>query len=114
MTFEELKKEAKRQGYDLVPRPKPQAKLLPCPRCGTSKRDYRYGLTIAMIPFINPGETWSTAKRKDYYVTCRKCGFVGPKAIAQPTQKKGKEAAIKGWNERVEKGDDFWSDYNHE
>lgn len=98
MTLNELKEEAKRQGYNLVPRPIPSTKPLPCPRCGTSKRDYRYGLDIVVIPFIDPGEDQKTAKRKDYYVTCRKCGFVGPKAINQPTQKKGKEMAIKGWN----------------
>lgn len=45
MTFEELKAEANRQGYNLVKKYQPMPKLLKCPLCGR-KPKVNYGIYI--------------------------------------------------------------------
>lgn len=58
MTFEELKTEADRQGYNLVKKYQPMPKLLRCPICGSLAR-MEYGDV--------------------FYVTCKKGCLIGPK-----------------------------------
>ena len=59
MTFEELKKEAKAQGYNLIPIKKTE-KLLPC-TCGCNRREHWSGFDA------DKGE-WEEGLR------CKKCG----------------------------------------
>ena len=56
MTFEELKAEAEKQGYNLIAKPPKKVKLLPCP-CG------RKQLSI-----------WGRSNPEEYLVSCPKCG----------------------------------------
>lgn len=58
MTFEELKAEADRHGYNLVKKYQPMPKLLKCPICGSLAR-------------VNYGDI--------FYVTCKKGCLIGPK-----------------------------------
>ena len=74
MTFEELKAEAKKQGYNLVKIPE-RITLLPCPICG-SKRT----------------EQWF-----DHFGTFRKCQSCNFRGDNANTDRKAK----KKWNEAV-------------
>lgn len=66
MTFEELKAEANRQGYNLVKKYQPMPKLLKCPICGSPAR-VRYG--------------------DIFYVTCKKGCLIGPKVNRLDTER---------------------------
>ena len=59
MTFEELKAEAKRQGYHLVP-DKPYEKIKPC-KCGNNQREHVH--------------RYSKYDDLEYGLRCKKCGF---------------------------------------
>lgn len=78
MTFEELKEEAKRQGYKLI-KIIPKETFLPCV-CGCNKRTW----------WINP---WDETK----YVECQKCGL---KTEGVSTSCSDNEV-IKQWNKMV-------------
>ena len=112
MTLEELKAEAKRQGYNLVPKPKPKEKALPCPVCGMARMNSFWGLTI---PYGNDSinyTKWGIVERdseRDYrYVHCNKCAFDGPKAYG--TRVKDQDA-IKAWNEHIRRGETYWDEH---
>lgn len=100
MTFEELKAEANRQGYNLVKKYQSMPKLKRCPICGSLAR-------------VNYGDI--------FYVTCKKGCLIGPKVNRLDTkrfnpktgntymvQTKSKleleREARNAWNEMVEKG----------
>lgn len=84
MTFDELKKEAQRQGYSLIKRKEPIVRLLPCP-CG------RKHLSIwgSLYP--------SLGIKREYLVACPKCGN-GEDNEWKPTEKEAREL----WNRTVE------------
>lgn len=69
MTYEELKNEAKKLGYNLIKQPT-YIKMLPCP-CGAPRTRIRH---------------YSTVLRKWYY--CTKCGFHGNRDAKTITQAK--------------------------
>lgn len=79
MTLEELKVEAKKQGYKLV-KDIPYEKFLPC-KCGHNRRKKYYG-------FYNMGYS--------YRYVCNKCGYY----VDGKTEKEAKH----NWNEKM-KGD---------
>lgn len=100
MTFEELKEEANRQGYNLVKKYQPMPKLLKCPICGSPAR-VRYG--------------------DIFYVTCKKGCLIGPKVYKFDGSYTGKmtgnnykiqthskleleRQAREAWNEMISKG----------
>lgn len=100
MTFEELKAEADRRGYNLVKKYQPMPKLKRCPICGSLAR-------------VNYGDV--------FYATCKKGCLIGPKINRLDTehinpntenrymvQTKSKleleREAREAWNEMVEKG----------
>lgn len=67
MTFEELKKEAKKQGYKLI-KIKPSVKFLPC-ICGCKRRTW-----------------WSSSymmsdRKSETFVVCKRCGLQSPKVV---------------------------------
>lgn len=74
MTLEELKAEAKRQGYKLVKR-HPRPTFERC-LCGHNVHQWHY----------HKGQTW---------VTCKMCGLQGPKVEGSETD------AIEAWNARI-------------
>ena len=74
MTLEELKVEAKRQGYKLVKR-HPRPTFERC-LCGHNVHQWHY----------HKGQTW---------VTCKMCGLQGPKVEGSETD------AIEAWNARI-------------
>ena len=103
MTFEELKAEANRQGYNLVKKYQSMPKLLKCPICGSLAR-------------VNYGDI--------FYVTCKKGCLIGPKVNRLDTkrfnpntgntymvQTKSKleleREAREAWNEMIEKGEKY-------
>lgn len=79
LTFEELKEEAKRQGYNLIRIKKPE-KLLPC-TCGCNRREHWHCCSIENGEFIK--------------LICCKCG---KEAIG-----KTMFDAIHNWNEMIKK-----------
>lgn len=100
MTFEELKAEANRQGYNLVKKYKPMPKLKRCPICGSLAR-------------VNYGDV--------FYVICKKGCLIGPKVnrldtelinphtgntykVQTRTRLELEREARNAWNEMVEKG----------
>lgn len=78
MTYEELKAEAKRQGYKLM-KINADPKLLPC-TCGWNKRDH-------IFKFIQD--------RPTYGLKCQNCGKI---AVGYSERE-----AIKNWNKMIEK-----------
>lgn len=105
MTFEELKDEADRQGYNLVKKYQPMPKLRRCPICSS-------------LPRVNYGDV--------FYVICKKGCLIGPKVNRLDTecfnpragnrykvQSKSKleleREAREAWNEMiVKKGGNEW------
>lgn len=75
MTYEELKAEAKKQGYRLVAVPKVE-KLLPC-TCGATRRWHKY--------------QWDG--KPVYSLTCYKCG--------RTVKGSSEEEVKKNWNEVI-------------
>ena len=101
MTFEELKAEANRQGYNLVKKYQKMPKLKRCPIC-SSLAHMRYGDV--------------------FYVTCKKGCLIGPKVDRFDTEcfntRSGKRYKIQSksklelernareaWNEMISKGE---------
>lgn len=80
MTFEELKEEAKRQGYNLIKIKKPE-KLLPC-TCGSKRRQHWYGVDIK-------------SGRPFEKLVCEKCG--------KEARGYSKDEAIANWNKMIQK-----------
>ena len=80
MTIEELRVEAKKLGYNLIPINKKE-KLLPC-TCGCKRREH-WGFRN------NKTGKWETELR------CHKCG----KTVCGPSEKE----AIHNWNEVIKK-----------
>ena len=79
MTYEELKEEAKRQGYKLI-KENPMPKLLPCP-CGGQRRVHlRHGFPYGV---------------RDHCYECIKCGRVSEWG---KTEREAREE----WNRMVE------------
>lgn len=102
MTFEELKAEANRQGYNLVKKYQPMPKLLRCPICGSLAR-------------VNYGDV--------FYVTCKKGCLIGPKVdrldtecfntrtgnrykVQSKTRLELEREAREAWNEMIGKGEE--------
>lgn len=79
MTLEELKKEAKALGYNLIPIKK-REKLLPC-TCGNNKRDH-------LCRYVSGIGTKIVLK-------CQKCG--------KESEGTSDAEAIKAWNETIRK-----------
>lgn len=77
MTVTELKAEAKKLGYRLVPMPEPPIKLLPC-TCGHNRRAHWYTST-------------------GMFFECQKCGRESPTGETEAE-------ARRLWNEMVNKG----------
>lgn len=75
MTFEELKQEAKRQGYNLIPAHK--EKFLPC-LCGANCHQY------------------TTGPEGEFY-SCKRCGLEAP-PVAKDS---GRNAMVKAWNQMI-------------
>ena len=80
MTLEELKVEAKNQGYKLI-KDTTYEKFLPCKKCGHNRRKKRYGFYKSSSSII--------------YV-CMKCGYY--------VDGKNEKEAKHNWNEKM-KGD---------
>ncbi len=79
MTFEELKAEAKAQGYRLLPCKNYKEKLLPC-TCGCNRRDHRFG--------------WDGDKGQHKVILeCQKCG--------KKASGTSEVNAIHNWNEMI-------------
>lgn len=74
MTFEELKAEAKRQGYNLI-KNNPIEKLLPC-ICGCKQREH-----------------WYSAPDATEILVCKKCG--------KRAEGKNEREAKHNWNEMI-------------
>lgn len=103
MTLEELKTEAKRQGYNLIPIPKPKPKMMPCPVCGATGIDGVNGLAVLR------GRVESLDGRPPIYfklVECSSCGFCGPNVIGDSD-----EDAIIGWNQYLTNGKSYWGEF---
>lgn len=79
MTFEELKKEAKHQGYNLI-KIKPREKFLPC-TCGAKRHQWHN--------YVN-GRS----------VACKRCGKESPIVPKSSTDNE----VISAWNRMIEKG----------
>lgn len=109
MTLEELKTEAKRKGYNLIPIPKPKPKMLPCPVCGKARRDYRNGLDICVTQIKDPDCGWKKI-HYFYFGICRRCGFTGPK-LFDLEKKTAEQDAINAWNEYLTKGETYWNEH---
>nr|DAI22733.1 MAG TPA: hypothetical protein [Caudoviricetes sp.] len=79
MTFEELKTEAKKQGYKLV-KAKPSVKFLPC-ICGGKRREWWSRMNINF--------------KEERSVVCLKCGLRSPWIV-------GSDNALKtAWNNMI-------------
>lgn len=91
MTFEELKAEANRQGYNLVKKYRPMPKLLKCPLCGR-KPKVNYGHNIYVACPTRQCLMGPSVKRVDHTNYT-----VIPKLEAE---RKAREA----WNNMVENG----------
>ena len=94
MTLEELKAEAKRQGYNLIKIPPKMPKLKKCPICGR-------------LPKVR-----QELVRNLVYVSCpgRKC-LIGPvvnrrDGVKVISKREGECEAREAWNEMVSKGGD--------
>ena len=77
MTLDELKAEAKAQGYRLMPI-QPYIKLLPC-KCGRKRG----------------AQLWYNVPNETHFYKCRNCGLTAPEG-------KNEREARKLWNEMVE------------
>ena len=110
MTLEELRTEAKRQGYNLVPIPKSKPKMLPCPVCGKSRRDYRNGLDICITQIKDPDHSWKRMHCYKYGF-CHKCGFKGPVIERLVGDRESDVQAISAWNEYITKGETYWDEH---
>ena len=101
MTFEELKAEANRQGYNLVKKYQPMPKLKRCPICGSLAR-------------VQYGDV--------FYVECKKGCLIGPKVNRRDTEYINPRTGYKymvqtrprlelerearnAWNEMISKGE---------
>jgi len=89
MTFEELKAEANRQGYNLVKKYQPMPKLKRCPICGS-------------LAYVRYGDI--------FYVACKKGCLIGPKVsrynkVQSKSKLESEREAREAWNEMVEKGE---------
>ena len=80
MTLEELKKEAGKYGYRLVPKKKKLERLLPC-LCGCKRREHWYG----------------SGNRK-YILFCQRCGI--------EASGRTEREAYKAWNDMVRGAND--------
>jgi len=79
MTFDELKAEAEKQGYNLVKKPEPMPKMQPC-LCGRKQI-----------------HIWHKSNPDEYQANCPKCGFGKDSEWASSTRR-----AREIWNERIE------------
>lgn len=91
MTFEELKEEADRQGYNLIKKYQPMPKLLKCPICGRTPK-VRYGYDIYVSCPTGKCLIGPSVKRVDRtnYITIPKL--------------KAERQAREAWNEMITKG----------
>ena len=110
MTLEELRAEAKRQGYNLVPIPKSKPKMLPCPVCGKARRDYRCGLDIQVTAFPDKQLDWKKV-HYSYYGICRHCNEMKGPVIIDPDKKEMEKLVINAWNEYITKGETYWNEH---